>query len=355
MKTLRLAFKRFRLYLGRLYLDRRLAPAVLPLTHPQPHILLVRHDGKIGDYVVSSFVFRELKKQWPQATISVLASAKNQGLLTQNPYIDHVHVVTQKSRRHFKQLGHELAQKRPIDVLIDPTEVLRNRDIVLIRACQAPINAGYDKDHFGLFNLNVPKNDQPMAAVYLEILRRLGCPQPDGRYELPDTSRAAAKVAKFIATLPAGPLLALNLHGDGRRRQFTHERALTLIHTLRQLYPSHTVVILSQPSQQQAIAALCAHLADPRVRFLSDTTSIDDSIEIMRRSSGIISPDTAIVHIAAALACPLLAFYSDDDNNYAKWHPNTAAPLQVIRYHDHIDQADLTLISPSLFSSKEAS
>lgn len=353
MKTLRQSFKKCRLFLGRLYLDRRLAPAVLPLANPRPHIVLVRYDGKIGDYIVSSFVFRELKKQWPNATLTVLASPKNQSLLAQNPAIDHVHVVTQKNRRSLRQLGQRLAQQQPIDVLIDPTEVLRNRDLVLIRACQAKVNAGYDKAHFGLFNLSVPKNTAHMAEVYQQILQRLGCPHVDMRYELPDTSAAAAKVAAFLATLPSGPILAVNLHGDGRRRQFTPTQAQALISRLRQLYPQHVVVVLSQPSQKAAISDLCTQLADPQVRCLADTNCIEDTIEIMRHSAGIISPDTAIVHIGAALACPMLVFYSDDELNYAKWHPNTAAAYQVIRYHDHIDQADLSLINPSLFTPKD--
>lgn len=45
------------------------------LEHPKSFLFL-RQDGKIGDYIVSSFVFREIKKFNPLIKIGVICTKK---------------------------------------------------------------------------------------------------------------------------------------------------------------------------------------------------------------------------------------------------------------------------------------
>jgi heptosyltransferase-2 len=52
-------------------------------------ILLLRHD-RVGDMVLSTPVFRALKTRYPDATITVLASEKNQEILLNNPNVDNI-------------------------------------------------------------------------------------------------------------------------------------------------------------------------------------------------------------------------------------------------------------------------
>ena len=51
------------------------------------NILFLRYD-RIGDMVITTPVFRELKLSYPEINISVLASKLNRGVLVNNPYID---------------------------------------------------------------------------------------------------------------------------------------------------------------------------------------------------------------------------------------------------------------------------
>ena len=54
-------------------------------------ILFFRYD-RIGDMVITTPVFRELKREYPEINISVLASNTNQNVLHNNPYIDKVYI-----------------------------------------------------------------------------------------------------------------------------------------------------------------------------------------------------------------------------------------------------------------------
>ena len=51
-------------------------------------LLFLRYDGKIGDYIVSSFAFREIKKCYPHIQIDVIADRGLEGILKLNKYID---------------------------------------------------------------------------------------------------------------------------------------------------------------------------------------------------------------------------------------------------------------------------
>ena len=53
--------------------------------------------------------------------------------------------------------------------------------------------------------------------------------------------------------------------------------------------------------------------------FLS--RSIQDVVSVINRATLVISPDTAIVHIAAAFDKPLFALYNGLDNFYNKFYP----------------------------------
>jgi ADP-heptose:LPS heptosyltransferase len=55
------------------------------------NILFLRYD-RIGDMVITTPVFRELKREYPEINISVLASKVNQTILDNNPYVDKVYI-----------------------------------------------------------------------------------------------------------------------------------------------------------------------------------------------------------------------------------------------------------------------
>ena len=55
------------------------------------NILFLRYD-RIGDMIITTPVFRELKRNYPEINVSVLASSINQNVLDKNPYVDKVYI-----------------------------------------------------------------------------------------------------------------------------------------------------------------------------------------------------------------------------------------------------------------------
>ena len=75
-KQLKTDWRNARLRWCKTWLDRAPAAAPAPNPHNLRAILFLRQDGKIGDYIVSSFAFREIKKANPAIKIGVVCSAK---------------------------------------------------------------------------------------------------------------------------------------------------------------------------------------------------------------------------------------------------------------------------------------
>ncbi|HDL6318330.1 TPA: glycosyltransferase family 9 protein, partial [Mannheimia haemolytica] len=171
-----------RLVIGKAILDSKNTDLIL--SEIPNKILFLRHDGKIGDYVVSSFVFREIKKQSPQTQIGVVCSQKNRYLFENNPYIDKLYLVKTKSIPDYIRGGKQLA-KEQYDVVIDPTVTLRNRDLLFLRTISAKHYVGYQKQKYRLFDLNVEDRKQHFSEIYQDALALIGFENIETQYDVP--------------------------------------------------------------------------------------------------------------------------------------------------------------------------
>lgn len=50
-------------------------------------ILFLRYDGKIGDMVINTFVFREIQKRYPDIKIGVVTKGTAMDIIKFNPYV----------------------------------------------------------------------------------------------------------------------------------------------------------------------------------------------------------------------------------------------------------------------------
>ena len=96
LKIVQNRLQKIRIAIGKQLLDKPVAPLTddpLALC-PVSKILFLRKDSKIGDLIVSSFVFREIKKNDPTVKIGIVCAPKNKDLLEGNPYIDYFHAAS---------------------------------------------------------------------------------------------------------------------------------------------------------------------------------------------------------------------------------------------------------------------
>lgn len=285
-------------------------------------ILFLRYDGKIGDYIVTSWVYREIKRQRPDIQIDVVGISKNEKLFLNNKSINKFYKL-KKSKKLFMYFLAKKLRVEDYDVLIDPTEVLKNRDLFFIKNINAKINFGYDKGNVNLFSKSINKNSKTMVDVYKEILENLGFCNLDSNYEVPIKVSSEKKIDEYLKSNRIDKYIAMNFFGAGKRRKFTPKKATELIVKVRNEYPEHEIIILNSPRDKKVIFKIIKRIkcldSNSNIFYSEDFKTIYDAISLINKSDIVITPDTAVVHIAKGLKKNIVAFYSENKENYEKW------------------------------------
>ncbi len=344
------AFKAFKQWLretrvscAKWLLDKAPNTAHLPDIQQAQTILFLRQDGKIGDFIVSSFVFSEIKRHKPSAKIGVLCSPENRYLFEQHPDIDHIHVVEKRGMWAYHQLGKQLNNQ--YDVVIEPTLIFRVRELVLLRAIGAPHNIGYLKSDYQIFNHSIEQTHLHYTEVYCKILNILGFEDVATDYRLPDYSKSHQKVADFLLKNHLNQYIALNFFGAARRRRFTPEHIRAILQTLTRVFPQQSWLLLGFPEVNEWLSALASEFSGCYV--FAETESIFDNMALIASAKAVLSPDTAVVHIAVALDKPLIGLYSAEAQNFANWYPYSQQ-AQVLRYQHDVNEINPEELVPLL-------
>ncbi|MGL4403060.1 MAG: glycosyltransferase family 9 protein, partial [Fusobacteriaceae bacterium] len=98
-------------------------------------ILFIRTDGKIGDMVASTMMFREIKRKFPEVKIGVVARGAARDIIENNLYVDKIYSY-EKSSSALKKLTGEI-RGEGYDLLLDFSEMLRVNDMKFINLCRA--------------------------------------------------------------------------------------------------------------------------------------------------------------------------------------------------------------------------
>jgi len=332
-----LTLRELRLAAGKRLLDKAIVPKPL-LLNSRTKILFIRYDGKIGDFFVSSFVYRELKRTYPGITLHMVINEKLAPIVKNNPFIDEYFVMKGRSYYEIIQTAKKLKQQQ-YDILVDLTPGLRNRDLLFIRLAGAAINVGYNKADYAIFNEFITPIKGHTSLLYRQLLEKLGVTNINAAYDIGEDPMAEKSIQAFFTGHNIQKAVAINFFGASRSRNFNEEKALAITKLVMQQYPGYSIILLTFPQVVDFTKRIIAQCSNPQVIHFGDTKSIYDTIAILKRVQLLISPDTAVVHIAGHFNIPMIAFYSDEEVNFTLWRPLTGAP--VLRYSENVNNIDM--------------
>jgi heptosyltransferase-2 len=141
-------------------------------------ILFVRHD-RIGDMVLSTAAVRALRKGYPRAKITILASGRNCDILKHNPRVDEVLI--------YKGISWFVREMRPrrYDLVIDPFMTYELRQALMTYLSGAKYRIGFEEAGREIFfNVRCPvASSKQMVDRLLDLAqlaggKREGC-QPE--------------------------------------------------------------------------------------------------------------------------------------------------------------------------------
>ncbi|MGL5625570.1 glycosyltransferase family 9 protein [Cetobacterium sp.] len=288
-------------------------------------ILFLRYDGKIGDMVINTLLFREVKRNYPDIKIGVVARGAAKDIIKFNSYVDEIYDYEKGAE---SVLG-ERIRKEKYDVVVDFSEMLRVNQMKLINLCGGKVNIGLDKESWKLFDLSYKKSyDKHITDMYKNILRLLNIENPDCKYEIYSDDVVKNRVTDIVQKI-AGDIVILNPYAASKHRSFNREKILEISRKILK-NESNVLVFIGEPSKKAEILGIMDELKSSRV-FYPELKGILDVAEIISHAKYIVTPDTSIVHIGVSKNIPMSAVYRLDtgDNNSVVWGPNSKLVKQI--------------------------
>ncbi|MED5526129.1 MAG: glycosyltransferase family 9 protein [Pseudomonadota bacterium] len=279
-------------------------------------VALLRWDDKLGDAITSTLFIEALTEHRPDIEITVLTGLVSAQLFKDMAGNVRVEVLEKRSWDTAKTLNHFAGK---FDLVVELGSSLGDRDLFALHQLQAAHYLGYGKEDYQLFDVVLPQHCQHFADRYLAAAKLL-CPAAtlDRRFYVLGNPIAEAEAERFLAQLPIGPKVAINLFGSANHRQFNEEEALSLLSWWRSHFAEHQLLLLRVPGKDELLDKLAA------TGFAVTTpapASLAMTMAVLRRVDLVFSPDTSVVHFAGALDKPLVAIYNNSPRNFAEWRP----------------------------------
>ncbi len=293
-------------------------------------ILFIRWDAKLGDTVVLSWVWRELKKHRPDLKLWVTTGVDFVEIFDHTFEFDRV-VLSPERPGYWSVFKIAKKLKRPRYV-VHLSQALKARDLLLLYLIRPAHVAGLD-DGLKCIDIKLGEvtDNRHFSEKPVPLLEKLSVPVDNRRYWLPENKVTHSHVMSYWRDKL---VIGFCPFGASRHRSFSDLKIVSAIKSMLAIAAkrslSVSVFMIATPDKEKGLVdLLMANDLSSKV-FLRPTLDLTEFFEQVRACQGVVSVDTSAVHVAAGLDKPLLAIYNPPDlspliksNNYNSWHPNS--------------------------------
>lgn len=291
-----------------------------------PKILIVQL-GRLGDFILATCMLRALKTAFPQCQIHVLASRHNAALALAHPALARVHVHTKKIFATAKLLA-DLRKER-FDYWIDPKDHYSREGNFFARCARAEYKIGFNREgRPPVFNISIASREaehEHVARRNLRALETFGLSHADPRPWLFVEEAAENKLAAFRRAHNLPQYFCVHLSAGNEIRYWPEENWKMFLQSIS--LPDRRFILTVAP--QDAALAEKLRLQIPQAHYFAAHT-VADLLAVVKNAELVVSPDTSVVHVAAAFDRPLLGLYSNHEWNYKKFAPLSTHHRMVI-------------------------
>jgi ADP-heptose:LPS heptosyltransferase len=296
--------------------------------HDAKSVLFMRYD-RIGDMVITTPVYRELKLAYPHIKITVLASKANQDVLVNNPYIDNI--VTNHKNNLLGDLSSLLKlRKQEFDVCIEFDHSVIPHAIIRLKVIKPKKVISVKKDgrygvsgsELSLYDFYTEKpHNAHFRDIWLATLQPFGIMPKSNDYDLFITSDQQKQAQNFINQYTSKFLIGINLEGAVKGKKIKFSELWKICQGLYKVNNNVQIIILTTPSNLQRVDEKVTESSLDYVATSYKTNTILDVAALIQKLGLIITPDTSIVHIASAFNIPMVTIHEDNQDSYQLFSP----------------------------------
>lgn len=283
-------------------------------------ILIIRL-GKIGDIIVTSFVFEIFKSDYPQIDIYLLTSKSNKEVLEFNPRLTNVYYSKNSVTLFWNLLKLKFHN---FDLLLDFNDNESTTSSFIFRVIRAKYKSAYNFNKYkNLINIKINplrKNESHIIERTKDFLLQMGIPIDTCKvkpfFYLDPSVYTEIKKEKGENEI----MIAINLSAGADIRYWEKEKWVNLAKLILKEYPTFKLLLLSTPNDEQLREEIHSNFLQTQIPSVKNLT-LQQFASYIKASDIIITPDTSAVHIASAFGIPTIAMYPNYESNFVSWQP----------------------------------
>lgn len=327
--------------------------------HTMDSMLFLRFD-RLGDMVISTPLFRIIKRHYPHIQIGVVATPTNYRVIETNTNVDHIYIY---DKRHpitvLKMMKTIRNIKYNVVVNLVFSSSLTGALLSYFAAPKSSIRirgtTGDDKDF--LYNVNIRKKiwgaaTKTMLEETVDMLRVVGIHVQDEDIRpdlyIPAHLRAIAQNLVEKRNIKIG----INLSAGHETREWSIEKYDQFIRQCAARIRPSTMLLFSMPNSQRLTELLHRELPG-NAKAIPTSFDILEIAAYLSFLDVLLTPDTSFVHIASALRIPLVGLYSTREKA-TLWAPYNIPNRMIIAENHQIKDIPVDrVLSETLHLLKE--
>ena len=283
-----------------------------------PHRCLVVGPSWVGDMVMAQSLFMALRTRFPDLQIDVLAPAWSKPILAAMP---EVHAAIEMPLQHGElalgkryQLGKALRAQAYDWAIVLP----RSLKAALVPFwAKIPVRTGYKGEmRYGLLN-DIRPMDKTVLTMTVQRFVALGLPK---EATLPPAIEMPHLVVSSCPSPDKGRLGGVSLLAlcpgaeyGGAKRWPAESFADVAKHWIQQ---GGQVILLGSGKDAPVTAQIAAAVHSPACQDLAGKTSLQEVLGLLAQATQVVSNDSGLMHVAAAVGTPVIALYGSSDPTY---------------------------------------
>ncbi|MBN8568874.1 MAG: glycosyltransferase family 9 protein [Ignavibacteria bacterium] len=275
-----------------------------------PKSILVVQIGKLGDMVLTSPLFYELKRLFPKSKLKVLASTANQEFVSQIKIVDEV-IVYQKNVLKDLFLANKL-KKSNFDLWIDVKDGYSRTSASLLKLAKPKLSLGYNTQE-KIFDVDLKDYAKGKHAVELSLAPVY--------YFGNQPVYIAPVLTDFLKETADSPIdLLINISAGSPSRYLNETKWLHFLSQILHKYPSYKIHLTGIERDAKLLLSIYNNFKTEHITCKYNY-NLPELVNSLNRANIIISADTSIVHLASGLNKPIIALYPNVDWNLERFKP----------------------------------
>ena len=292
--------------------------------------LMLRYD-RIGDMVITTPVFRELKKVYPHIEINVLASKSNSMVIKNNPYVDNIFICNKNNLLFDLPVLFSL-RKKQIDVCFEfdhsvvrhaifRLKIINPKKIISVKKDGRYGVNGNDLKLYDVFTERL--KDAHFRDIWLSTLKPLGIQKTTSQYDIFFDKKDESYAINYLAKFKDKFLIGINLERTVKGKKISYEDLKKICIGLFNINSNIQIIIISMPNKTDQVKKEIEAMRLEYVTMSFITHSIILASALIKNLNLIITPDTSIVHLASAFNKPIITIHENNNESYKLFGPTS--------------------------------